>query len=267
MTSPPLTVSHPPLSWTLHTRSTYKFAQAGQPNAAPIVLVHGLFGALSNWDSFLPFWADRYLLYVPILPIYEQSSIEPSLAGLTEYLREFYIGESLSPAIWIGNSLGGHLALLFAYHYPEAVRALVLTGSSGLFEEGMGSSFPKRSSREFVAERVRYTFYDPRHATPELVDEVFGLVNDSYKALRILRIARDAQRHFIGPLLPQITAPTCLIWGLNDTITPVSTAYGFFHLLPAAELHFIDECGHAPMMEQPERFHAILGQFLYKLSL
>ncbi|MCS7152403.1 MAG: alpha/beta fold hydrolase [Bacteroidia bacterium] len=266
MTSSLPTVAHPPLSWTIHERRGYRFAAAGPSEAPPIVLVHGLFGALSNWDSFLKYHADRYALYVPLLPIYEQSSVEPSLAGLTGYLWQFYTEELSRPAIWIGNSLGGHLALLIAYQHPEAVRALVLTGSSGLFEEGMGSSFPRRSSREYVAERVRYTFYDPRHATPELIDEVFSLVNDSYKALRILKIARDAQRDFIGPKLPHISAPTCLIWGLNDTITPVSTAYGFFYLLPRAELHFIDECGHAPMMEHPERFHSILGRFLQALS-
>ncbi|MCS6896037.1 MAG: alpha/beta fold hydrolase [Bacteroidia bacterium] len=254
-------------TWKLTHRSNYKFAHAGEVSAPPIVLVHGLFGALSNWDSFLGPLTEKYSIYVPILPIYEHSPVEPSLAGLTEYLWEFYTGEKLSPAFWVGNSLGGHLALLIAHSHPSSVRALVLTGSSGLFEDGMGSSFPRRSSREYVAERVRYTFYDPRHATPELIDEVFEIVNDSYKALRILKIARNAQRHFIGHILPQITAPTCLIWGLNDTITPVSTAYGFYYLLPNAELHFIDECGHAPMMEQPARFHEILGQFLQRVSV
>lgn len=263
----PAITAHPPLSWQVHQRQGYRFAHVGPKEAPPIILVHGLFGALSNWDSFVSTMAERYSLYVPLLPIYEQSPVEPSLAGLTGYLWNFYQGEKLSPAVWIGNSLGGHLALLIAHAHPEAVRALILTGSSGLFEEGMGSSFPRRSSREYVAERVRYTFYDPRHATPELIDEVFAIVNDSYKALRVLKVARDAQRHFIGPLLPQITVPTGLIWGLNDTITPVSTAYGFYHLLPNAKLYFIDECGHAPMMEQPERFHEILGQFLQGISL
>lgn len=254
-------------SWTLRHREDYKFAYAGKVGAPPLVLVHGLFGALSNWDSFLGPLTEEYSIYVPLLPIYENSSVEPSLSGLTEYLWRFYTGEQLPPAVWIGNSLGGHLALLIAHQYPSAVKALVLTGSSGLFEDSMGSSFPRRSSREYVAERVRYTFYDPRHATPELIDEVFAIVNDSYKALRILKVARDAQRHFIGPLLPQITAPTCLIWGLNDTITPIPTAYGFYHLMPNAELHFIDECGHAPMMEHPDHFQELLGQFLQRLPV
>jgi pimeloyl-ACP methyl ester carboxylesterase len=231
------------------------------------VLVHGLFGALSNWDATLHALASSYALYVPLLPIYEQSRVEPSLEGLTGYLQAFYAGEQLPPAVWMGNSLGGHLSLLMARAQPTAVRALILTGSSGLFEEGMGSTFPRRSSREYVSEKVRYTFYDPRHATPDLVEEVYTIVNDNYKALRVLKVARDAQRNFVGPWLPSIQAPTCLIWGLNDTITPVSVAYAFYHLLPQAELHFIDECGHAPMMEHPERFHEILLGFLHRVFL
>jgi pimeloyl-ACP methyl ester carboxylesterase len=254
-------------SWQTLRKAEYAYAFGGNPHGPPIILVHGLFGALSNWDATLHALGDQYALYVPLLPIYEKSSVEPSLEGLLRYLLAFYEGEKLPPAVWMGNSLGGHLALLVARQTPQAVRALVLTGSSGLFEEGMGNTFPKRSSRDYVAEKVRFTFYDPRHATPELIDEVYQIVTDNYKALRVLKIARDAQRNFVGPWLPEITTPTCLIWGLNDTITPVAVAYAFYRLLPNAYLAFIEECGHAPMMEQPERFHAALLRFLQALPL
>lgn len=257
----------PPLTWEITQRDGYRYAFAGRVEAQPIILVHGLFGALSNWHATLQALAERYAVYVPLLPIYERSPVEPSLAGLTEYLMAFYRGEALSPAVWIGNSLGGHLSLLVAHNHPHTVRGLVLTGSSGLFEDTMGSSFPRRSSREYVAEKVRYTFYDPRHATPALIEEVYTIVNDNYKALRVLKIARDAQRSFVGGWLPKITIPTCLIWGLNDTITPVAVAYAFYRLLPNAELHFIDMCGHAPMMENPQRFHDILLRFLLRFPV
>ncbi len=232
-----------------------------------MVLVHGLFGALSNWSHTLAHMGQKYHVYVPLLPIYEVSPVEPSLSALTQYLIDFFTHEGLSPAIWIGNSLGGHLALLAARLHPHFFRALVLTGSSGLFEEGMGSTFPRRSSYEYVAERVAYTFYDPAHATPELIQEVYEIVNDNYKALRILKIAREAQRSSVAPWLGEIDIPTALIWGLNDTITPVSVAYGFYRMLPRAKLYFIDACGHAPMMERPEEFHAHLTRFLQEVEV
>lgn len=142
------------------------------------------------------------------------------------------------------------------------VETLTLTGSSGLFEEGMGSGFPRRGDYGYVKERVEFTFYSPQTATKELVDEVFGIVNNSYAALRVLKIARAAQRMNMREDVKSITAPTCLIWGLNDNITPVYVAHEFNRLITHTELNFIDHCGHAPMMEQPERFNRILNQFL-----
>ncbi len=255
----------PPPEWTLVTRDKYRYAHGGRLDGPPLLLVHGLFGALSNWDHTLTFMGQKYHVYVPLLPIYEVSSVEPSLKGLTAYLIDFFRGEQLPAAVWMGNSLGGHLALLVAKEHPEFFQALVLTGSSGLFEEGMGSTFPRRSSYEYVAERVAYTFYDPAHATPELVREVYEIVNDNYKALRVLKIAREAQRSSVAPWLKEITIPTALIWGLNDTITPVYVAYGFYRMLPRAKLYFIDSCGHAPMMERPEVFHGHLTRFLQEV--
>jgi len=248
-------------------REKYRYAHGGSFEGPPLILVHGLFGALSNWSHTLAYMGDKYHVYVPLLPIYEVSPIEPSLAGLTRYLQDFFTGEGLAPAVWIGNSLGGHLALLLARTYPQYFRALVLTGSSGLFEEGMGSTFPRRSSYAFVAERVAYTFYDPAQATPALVQEVYEIVNDNYKALRILKIAREAQRSSVASWLHEINIPTALIWGVNDTITPVNVAYVFYRMLPQPKLYFIDACGHAPMMERPEAFHTYLTQFLQEIQV
>lgn len=254
-------------TWDLVDRGSYKFAFGGKAEGPSLVFVHGLFGALSNWDHALGALGARYALYVPLLPIYEQSPVEPSLKGLTEYLLAFAEGEKLPPSVWVGNSLGGHLALMLLQARPDLGKALVLTGSSGLFEEGMGSTFPRRSSYEYIAERVAYTFYDPRHATPKLVQEVYNIVNDNHKALRILKIAREAQRSSVAPWLGEIRLPTALIWGLNDVITPVWVAYAFYQRLPKARLYFIDECGHAPMMEQPALFHAHLLRFLQEVAV
>ncbi len=263
---PPLP-SRTAFTWQIVERSGYRYAHGGQLEGSPVVLVHGLFGALSNWDATLYHLHDEHHVYVPLLPIYERSPIEPSLEGLKHYLLSFVEGERLPASVWIGNSLGGHLALLVARERPDLFQGLVLTGSSGLFEEGMGSTFPRRSSYEYVAERVAYTFYDPAQATPELVKEVYEIVNDNYKALRVLRVAREAQRSLVAPWLHEIKVPTALIWGLNDVITPVRVAYGFYRMLPKAQLYLIDACGHAPMMERPEAFHAHLTRFLQTLSV
>ena len=110
------------------------------------------------------------------------------------------------------------------------------------------------------------TFYDPAVATKELVDEVYSTVNDRMKAIRIISLAKSAIRNNLGEELSGILQPTLLIWGNNDTITPPFVGREFQRLIPSSELHFIDKCGHAPMMEVPDEFNTILHQFLKKLG-
>jgi len=230
------------------------------------MVLHGLFGALSNFADVFEAFSPTYRVIIPLLPIYEKSKVETSVAGLAEFVKNFMDFKGIPQATLLGNSLGGHIGLVFTLHNPDRVNALILTGSSGLFESGMGSGFPKRGSYEYIRERVAYTFYSPETASKELVDEVFDIVGDNFKTLRILRIARSAQRHNMREDLGNIQVPTLLIWGLNDNITPPHVAHEFDRLIPHTELHFIDKCGHAAMMEQPEAFNAILGSFLEKYT-
>ena len=110
--------------------------------------------------------------------------------------------------------------------------------------------------------RTAYTFYNPSFATKELVDEVFNIVNDRAKAINIIATAKSAIRHNLGDKLHDINCPTLLIWGNQDVITPSFVGADFQKAIAGSELHYIDECGHAPMMEQPEQFNAILAPFL-----
>ena len=167
----------------------------------------------------------------------------------------------------LGNSLGGHVGLIYTREHQENVKALILTASSGLYENAFGSSFPRREDKEFIREKVAVTFFDPKHATDELVDECYAVVNDRNRVLRILAIAKSAIRHNMAKDLPSMTLPTCLIWGKNDTITPPDVAEEFKSLLPDSSLYWIDECGHAPMMERPEMFNEILERWLKERNL
>jgi pimeloyl-ACP methyl ester carboxylesterase len=162
----------------------------------------------------------------------------------------------------LGNSLGGHVALIYCTNHPETVKALVLTGSSGLYENAFGGSFPRRESYDFVKEKVEYTFFDPKTATKELVDDVFQTINDRNRVIRILAMAKSAIRHNMAKELYKIRMPVALIWGRNDKITPPDVAVEFNRLLPNSELHWIDCCGHAAMMEQPDEFNKLLRAFL-----
>jgi len=131
----------------------------------------------------------------------------------------------------------------------------------------MGSTFPKRGDKEYIRKKVQDTFYDPTVATAEMIDEVFETTNDRNKAIRIIGTAKSAIRHNLGDKLHQIKAPTLLIWGKQDAVTPPFVAEKFHELINNSRLHFIDKCGHAPMMEQPEEFNKHLKEFLIDVAV
>ena len=238
----------------------YKYIDEGSGEV--LLLLHGLFGALSNWEGLVNHFKSSYRVLIPLLPIYEMPLKQAGLDGLVKFLEGFIQLKSLEHMTVIGNSLGGHVGLIYTLKNPGKVEKLVLTGSSGLFENSMGGSFPKRGSYEYIKERVEYTFYDPKTTTKELVDEVFETTKSIPKCLRIVAIAKSAQRHNMAKDITTIKKPTLLIWGLNDTITPPMVGHEFNKLIPTSELRFIDKCCHAPMMEHPAKFNQILSEFL-----
>ena len=250
------------MQYEIKQSGKFKFVQEGQ--GEPMVLLHGLFGALSNFKDLVDYFKNRYTVYIPMLPLYDLTNLDTSVSGLAKHVARFIDHMKLKGVHLLGNSLGGHIALVYALKHPEPVKTITLTGSSGLFENGMGETYPKRGDKEFIRKKVELTFYDPKSATDERVDEVFNIVNNRLKAVKIIYLAKSAIRHHLGEELKNIKMPVCLIWGKNDTITPPLVAEEFKRLLPNSELHWIDHCGHAPMMEVPDEFNRIYGEFLAK---
>ena len=241
----------------------FSFLEIGE--GQPIVLLHGLMGGLSNFEGILNFFPHKgYKVIIPELPVYSLPLTKTSVKSLSEYVYSFLKHKKLSEIILLGNSLGGHVGLLFAKNHSDMVKALVLTGSSGLYENNMGDGYPKRGDYNYIKTKSEAVFYDPKVATKEIVDEVFETVNDRNKLVRTLTLAKSAIRHNMATDLPKMTTPTALVWGNQDTVTPPSVAEEFLRLLPDAELFWIDKCGHAPMMEHPDLFNQILLDWFIK---
>ncbi len=243
----------------------FKYIEAGEGET--LVLLHGLMGELSNWEPAIDHFKNSYHVIVPILPIYELPILTLGVKSLSKYVLRFLKFKKLNQVVLIGNSLGGHIGLVFTVAHQEFVKALVLTGSSGLYENAFGGSFPRRESYDYIKEKVEFTFYDPATATKELVDEVFKSVNDRSRVIRILALAKSAIRHNMNKELSRITIPVSLIWGKQDKITPPEVAVEFHELLPNSELNWVDQCGHAPMMERPTEFNGYLDKFLNRILL
>lgn len=249
------------MDYTIQEEGQFRYIETGG-GADNLLLLHGLFGALSNFQGIIDHFGSRYNVIVPMLPIFELPLRKVSLSGLVDHVSAFVDFKGYDQMHVLGNSLGGHISLLFALARPEKVSSVILTGSSGLFENSMGTSFPKRGDREFIRVKTEATFFRPEVATKELIDEVYDIVNDRNKAIRIIYTAKSALRHNLSDKLDQIQVPCLLIWGREDTVTPAFVGEKFHELLPDSRLILIDQCGHAPMMEHPEKFNNHLDVFL-----
>ncbi len=252
------------MDFVLKDEHGFSYIEKGEGEV--LLLLHGLMGALSNWEQVIEKFSKEYRVIIPMLPIYDLPLLTTGVKSLSKYVHKFITYKKLSNVTLLGNSLGGHVALIYCLAHPGVAKALVLTGSSGLYENAFGGSFPRRENYDFVKEKVEYTFYDPKTATKDLVDEVFATVNDRHRVIRILAMAKSAIRHNMSKDVHKIHIPVLLVWGRNDKITPPEVAEEFNRLLPDSELHWIDQCGHAPMMERPEEFNEILAGFLTKIK-
>ena len=252
------------MSYEIKQHEKFKYVEEGE--GEPLMLLHGLFGALSNFEGLIDYFKHHNRVIVPMLPWLDMDILHTSVGGLAKYVHRFIEARQLNDVHLLGNSLGGHVALVHILKHPEKIKSLILTGSSGLFENGMGDSYPKRGDYEYIKKKTELTFYDPKTATKELVDEVYSITNNRLKVIKIIALAKSAIRNNLGEELNQIKQPTLLVWGNNDTITPPFVAREFNRLIPNSELYFIDKCGHAPMMEVPDEFNQILHKFLKKLN-
>ena len=252
------------MQYEIKQEEKFRFIEEGV--GEPLLLLHGLFGALSNFSGQIETFRHTHKVVVPILPLLELDLLHTTVGGLEKFLHRFIESRDYKDINLLGNSLGGHVGLMYVLRHPERIRSLILTGSSGLFENGMGDTYPKRGDYEYIRKKTELTFFDPNMATKELVDELYETVNIRIKAVKIIALAKSAIRNNLGEEVRQIKQPTLLIWGNNDAITPPFVGQEFHKLIPNSELHFIDRCGHAPMMERPEEFNTILHKFLRKLN-
>ncbi|SFI90727.1 Pimeloyl-ACP methyl ester carboxylesterase [Kaistella treverensis] len=250
------------------TKKEKKFAFIEAGEGEPIILLHGLMGGLSNFEKTVMFFSERgYKVFVPVLPVYDLPVLNTNLTTIAKYVSKFIEEKVGKPAVIVGNSMGGHIGLILTLARPDLVTHLVLTGSSGLYERAFGDSFPRKSDKNYIRKKTEEVFYDPIVATDELVDEVFAVVNDRMKGIKTVMLARSAIKHNMLNDLPKITTPVCLIWGRQDNVTPPDVAIDMNKFLPNSELHWIEECGHAAMMEKPDKFNEILYEWLQRKKI
>lgn len=238
--------------------------------ATPVVLLHGLFGSPENWTRIMEDLADDYYFFAVQFPIdHCEGRCHRKFRGvaeLTDYVEELIDELQLDKAVLCGNSLGGQVAVDYSLRYPDKVDRLIMTGSAGLFERSLNPAKRPQIDRKAIRQRASEIFYDERHCTDEIVEEVYRMVHDRRFARFLLRVARAARDRNLKEDLARLHVPTLLIWGRNDIITPPFVAEEFLEGIPNAKLAYIDQCGHAPPIEQPDEFARLMREFLEESS-
>ena len=154
------------IEYSIKQHDKFRFIEEGEGET--LLLLHGLFGALSNFADLVEYFRHHNKVVVPILPLFDLDILHTSVGGLARFVNRFIEARGYNGVHLLGNSLGGHVALIHILKHPQKIKSLILTGSSGLFENGMGDSYPKRGDYDYIKRKTELTFYDPKMATKEL---------------------------------------------------------------------------------------------------
>jgi 2-hydroxy-6-oxonona-2,4-dienedioate hydrolase len=230
-----------------------------------IVLLHGLFGALSNWDTVQPLMAQYAKPMALSFPLLTAHRSELKIKALAHYTERFVLQRGLAPVTMCGNSLGGHVALRLYLAAPQLVDCLILSATSGLYEHSV-DSLPVRPGRDFVLEHMAKVFVNEKFITEEAISEIVKILANKHHVLSLIHAARSAKKDNLKDLLGEVKVPTLLLWGEDDQVTTMEVAEMFHKLIPNSTLVTVKKCGHAPMIEHPEWFSGEVEKFLRQHS-
>jgi pimeloyl-ACP methyl ester carboxylesterase len=247
----------------------------------PLLLVHGLGGAASNWTELVPLLARRHRLLVPDLPGHGGSSTLPAVSGLEPFADRVALvaeRERMLPAPVVGHSLGGMVVLRLALGRPADVQAVVLAGAAGL---SIGNVWGRELLSLFTTVRpgrlaARYRGWVTR--SPLLRRLVFGVVSvadpvalteeavEGFLAAQLLHTDVDSawqalRRDDPRQELEHVRCPVLVLWGAEDVQLPLDDAFEYTRRL-RARLRVIPGCGHLLIGERPDACDRAIEDFL-----
>lgn len=276
------------IDWSKHIRREHVgstpvvFAELGE--GPPLVLIHGLGGCWQNWLENIPYLSKSHRVLALDLPGFGASPAPPwpvSIAGMAQFVRAFCDQLGLgSDTTLIGHSMGGAIASDLTAISPGRFDKLVLVAGAGITFARAWREPATVISRVFnLARPFTATYARDAVLRPHLRRAVFsGIIYRPQLMGReiLFEIARDGgpnapsfaeafvslMGHDGRELLREIEVPTLVIWGNNDRIVPVSAALVHHQRISDSRLEIFNHTGHMIMMERPQRFNAVLEDFL-----
>lgn len=243
---------------------------------SPLVFLHGLGGSQSTWQMVLPELAAHHRVCALDLPGHGQSDkpapsdADYSLGGLADAVAQALTALKLQPAVLIGHSLGGAVAMQVALAHPEAVSRLVLINSAGLGEEINPALFDRietTPSREEARRLLELFFHDPRLVLESGIEETYQQRlqpggDEAVRAAAAASMDRDGQHTGLPSRLGELHLPVLIVWGAGDRVIPVAHAHAAAAALPEARLVVLGASGHVPQVEDAAATARAIEEFL-----
>jgi abhydrolase domain-containing protein 6 len=255
-------------------------ANTSRKSETSIVMLHGFGGDKDNWDRFSQKLTNDYHLIIPDLPGHGESvqdvSLNYGIEEQTKRLKEFLDALGIKKAHIVGNSMGGAIAMRYAFLYPQAVLSLTLIDSAGAvktpseFDASMKTTNKNpmleiKNAQDFKNVMTKYVFVDPPY--------VPGFVIDVLLAEKIKRktIEQKIFRDILVDLnqmstLSTIHSPTLIIWGAQDKVIHVDNAEFLHQKIPGSQKEVIEAVGHCPMIEKPEVTTELYRKFMHGIG-
>ncbi len=231
----------------------------------PVVFLHGLVGLNDHWEDVVARVRTSHRCILLQLPLLDLEGDDCSIDGATELTARFLQSYLKEPAVLVGNSFGGHVALRLAIDRPALVSGLILAGASGLNERTTIREVQIRPSREWLEEKIGELFHDRSKMNPADVDRAFAELSSRGHARAMVKLSRSARRNHLGDQIAKIAAPTLLLWGKQDIVTPPDAVEEFTSKIRDTKVVWLEQCGHAPMIECPEAFAQGMLEFLSEI--
>jgi pimeloyl-ACP methyl ester carboxylesterase len=229
-----------------------------------VILLHGLGASAEVWVTNINALAARFHVIAPDQIGFGRSAkprIEYRVQLFADFLREFLQALGIEHTSLVGNSMGGWIAAVFAAQHPHDVDKLVLVDAAGALPP-----FPalNPSSVSEMRELLRLMFHDPARVTREFAEAVLQRRRqfDDFPAVERTIHWANAEKQSIQSALPQVEAPTLIVWGRDDRLCPPSDGELMHRLVPGSQLLMLEDCGHYPQLEKPAQVNAALIRFL-----
>jgi len=239
---------------------------AASVSTTPLVFLPGLIGLNEHWMLVVERVRERLpcVLFQP--PLLKVGGEHASTHGWAEITSEFLRSFLDRPAILVGSSFGGHVAMRTALRAPELVRGIVLTGSSGMGEKSIISDNQVKATPDWCQRRISELYHDQSHVREDEIMRAFAELSDRSNARVMIRLSKSARRDHLTDELPNLQQPSLLIWGKQDIVTPPAACRALARGLPNARMVWLDECGHVPMVEKPGPFAEALAAFAAEIG-